>query len=407
MRSDEEWTQYVSSLLGAHADGMEEMIENSTDRQVTINSLLMDTFNMLNCDENRQKINAFFQPSTNSYDVAQQWKNKGNASFCKKEFSDAIRYYTYGLLELVVNNQADTMLQSVLYTNRCAAFHAMNELSYAFQDATYAIKSNMRYPKAWFRRSKVLEDCMKTNLELANALVKCCGNSESPQMVCAQDLKIAQGLVSNISGAAVEARNYLSKLDETMSKEANSQILTLDEYTYIQNIEVAPTKNAGRGILATQSIAAGALIISELPASITLCQEYTSSHCSMCFKSILCLYPCDHCSSEMYCSNNCQSSSWLLWHKYECGLHRKIQNEYRLAYRLYLKLLFHKSPEKLCDTNCSASLAQTDFPSLSSSFSIKEWSENDSANLKGLLNNSLVCKLNKYYVKVIFPKKAL
>lgn len=64
----------------------------------------------------------------------EQWKNKGNAEFSKKNYSEAIKCYTKAI-ELDNKNPA-------LFTNRSAAYAGLHEWQKSLSDAEKSISIN-------------------------------------------------------------------------------------------------------------------------------------------------------------------------------------------------------------------------------------------------------------------------
>jgi len=76
----------------------------------------------------------------------------------------------------------------------------------------------------------------------------------------------------------------------------------------------------GRYIVAKRDIPPGEVILCEKPYASVLLAESRLDHCSHCYKFTLAPIPCLSCRHSLYCSTECRSLAYELYHKVECPL---------------------------------------------------------------------------------------
>lgn len=119
-----------------------------------------------------------------------------------------------------------------------------------------------------------------------------------------------------------------AKCHELMLKEDSSQS-SFFNLSYPANdknpslvdcIKLCVSKQFGRHLVTTQKLKAGDVIAIEKPFYKSLDKNAAHGRCANCFKSnLLDLIPCRLCTSMMFCSKDCEESSWKGFHKYECS----------------------------------------------------------------------------------------
>ncbi|XP_076642335.1 unc-45 myosin chaperone [Halictus rubicundus] len=85
--------------------------------------------------------------------TAQQWKEKGNEEFNKKNWSEALSCYTNALK---LTNE-DNYEKAIYYKNRAAVYLKQGEYNKAIKDCDESLKICPNDPKALFRRCQALE----------------------------------------------------------------------------------------------------------------------------------------------------------------------------------------------------------------------------------------------------------
>ena len=168
---------------------------------------------------------------------------RGNASFVKKNYHEATRWY---LLALNKEKQAKT------YANLSAAYLALEEYHSAFESARSAYELAEKNEKALFRMARACYE-MRDFQQANEYFVKCLSvNSESK-----------------------EARDYLNLVDKRLAEEKTGHydikhllgeskrgVLRLDVADYqSSDISVVDIEGKGKGVKATQPIKRGTLIM--------------------------------------------------------------------------------------------------------------------------------------------------
>merc|ERR1739845_97821 len=80
--------------------------------------------------------------------AAAEAKAKGNAFFLKKQYPEAIEWYTKAI-------KADPN-DSTFYSNRCAAYMGLDKFNEALGDAEMCIKLQPAWVKGWYRKGAAL-----------------------------------------------------------------------------------------------------------------------------------------------------------------------------------------------------------------------------------------------------------
>ncbi|KDO28341.1 hypothetical protein SPRG_06580 [Saprolegnia parasitica CBS 223.65] len=252
-------------------------------------------------------------------------KDRGNAAFKAKHYKEAIAAFSEGLRLLTIDDEPTAQLQSILFTNRCAAWHALGALEHAFADATRAITSYPPYPKAWFRRAKVLEACIATDSALAATLCASLRPDTEPLAMAQDDLGMAKTLVETprdvdpFQAAVVLPPRHM---DEAIYAHPN----------YHKHVRVATSAHAGRYLEVTHAIPAGSVVLVEDPVASAGLDHV--GRCELCFAACESLVPCDACTCAVYCSDACQAAA-TPWHDALCATHLDCPS--RLLLRLALQ----------------------------------------------------------------------
>lgn len=75
--------------------------------------------------------------------LGEEYRLKGNEALIKKNYKDAVNWFTKGL---------DVLKEASTYSNRAMAYFRMGEHAMAVNDADCAIKLDPTFIKAYFRR---------------------------------------------------------------------------------------------------------------------------------------------------------------------------------------------------------------------------------------------------------------
>eukprot|EP01114_Cavostelium_apophysatum_P023782 TRINITY_DN9071_c0_g1_i1.p1 TRINITY_DN9071_c0_g1~~TRINITY_DN9071_c0_g1_i1.p1 ORF type:complete len:489 (+),score=101.58 TRINITY_DN9071_c0_g1_i1:68-1534(+) len=246
---------------------------------------------------------------------ANGWKDKGNISFQKGKYEEALKHYSQGL-KLEPKNH-------VLYSNRSVAYFNLGNYEKALEDADHGIESNPDWPKNYLRKAEALFHLKRLG-EVFNA--------------------VGEGKKRVQSGSPEE-----KQLDDILDK--SKEQLKLDAH-YAKSIphkmvSVRNVPKKGKGIFAEQNFAANEIIFTERPLLLLQKAENKKSvlACSNCLRFLglfkeeflnkrrLDLSPpmSDKCEylvqepiycrkncNEAYCSVECEEEAYNKYHSLLC-----------------------------------------------------------------------------------------
>src|SRR5699024_3970799 len=77
----------------------------------------------------------------------------------------------------------------------------------------------------------------------------------------------------------------------------------------------------GRRMVASDEIQSGTLIMMERAFALVLVADRLLAKCAFCLRPVERIFwPCDSCTSAVYCNKHCAAVHWSLGHRVECGL---------------------------------------------------------------------------------------
>ncbi|EQC26405.1 hypothetical protein SDRG_15750 [Saprolegnia diclina VS20] len=312
--SSERLTDAVRALLppAFEVDAIQKM-ERTEDRRLLMAALLHDVVAITATPSAEATLRNVVRstPPSKTSTTPDALKDRGNAAFKAKHFKEAIAAFSEGLRLLTIDDEPTAQLQSILFTNRCAAWHALGALEHAFADATRAITSYPPYPKAWFRRAKVLEACVATDSTLAATLCASLRPEVEPLNIARDDLAMAKALVET-PRAVDPFKAAVVVLPPPLAETIYSHP------AYHKHVRVATSELAGRYLEATQPIPAGTVVLVEDPVASAGLDPVT--RCERCFAVCANLVPCDACACAVYCSDVCRAAA-TTWHDALCSMH--------------------------------------------------------------------------------------
>lgn len=180
-----------------------------------------------------------------------------------------------------------SLFHSLINTNKILGC-AKNKSEVAF---CYVRRSRVYFAMGQFRK------CLR-NIELA----KDCGIDLPP----------------DVSDLEVKCHELTSRRDSSffqLSYPANDKNPSL-----VSCIKLCASEQFGRHLVTTQRLKSGDVVAIEKPFYKSLDKNAAHGRCANCFKSnLLDLIPCQSCTSTMFCSKDCEESSWKSFHKYECS----------------------------------------------------------------------------------------
>lgn len=128
--------------------------------------------------------------------------------------------------------------------------------------------------------------------------------------------------------------DHLADMQRTLKKYSSSDKFIPDEeseFHQIENpnerfpcasdaIDVQHCETIGRQVVANRDIEIGEILVVEQAYCRALRIENAYTHCWNCLKNIWNGIPCDSCANIIYCSENCKTSAWDNYHKFECAV---------------------------------------------------------------------------------------
>ncbi|XP_061659341.1 SET and MYND domain-containing protein 4 isoform X3 [Syngnathoides biaculeatus] len=203
-------------------------------------------------------------------EAAAACRERGNASFKSRKYTEAALHYSQGVC---LAPQSSVEL-SLCYANRSAALYHLHRYQEALDDAAEAERNN--YPSALAHK-------------LEKRRTQCLARLSSSELRAGQE----EGARSGMS-PKVTVRFSLEK---------------------------------GRHVVASETIQAGEVILSERPYGLVLVPSSSGSafgsehrRCHACLKLMWRPVPCDGCSYARYCTANCKDHAWEEHHRWECPL---------------------------------------------------------------------------------------
>lgn len=135
-------------------------------------------------------------------------------------------------------------------------------------------------------------------------------------------------LIEKLNKREAECRKFLNDEHEASGEEEDDEIILTPKLSYpshemvpfIANcLDMKESKEFGRYIVANRDLKVGQVIAIEdgFCTLILPCVRYR--RCANCLDECdLSLIPCAHCTSTMYCSDECATEAFNNYHKYEC-----------------------------------------------------------------------------------------
>lgn len=239
----------------------------------------------------------------------------GNKLFKNKQFWKSLEKYNQSVLTAPAG---DARATSFAHANRSAVLFHLEEYELCLKDIQTSLDSN--YPK----------EMMYKLLDRRARCYKILGRSEEAIKACSEALECVE--VSDLKDTdKISRRNDLEKYLMQCSEKSMVSIGTKDnpvppELTsfndkYIATskaFDIATSPSKGRYPVAALDIDLGEVLVVEKPFASVLLEECQSTHCHHCFQRTLAPIPCQQCSSVRYCSLECATQSWTLYHAFEC-----------------------------------------------------------------------------------------
>ncbi|RCV42212.1 hypothetical protein SETIT_9G198400v2 [Setaria italica] len=231
---------------------------------------------------------------------AVELKGQGNACFSRREFGEALRFYSQALRHVPINpDRMDVNLVSAIYINRASTMHKLGLFRESLRDCDRAIAVSPNYSKAWYRKGMV-----KTSLKNYSSAIN--------------DLEVAL----NMEVTSLGKRNIEQEIKLILQKQENvtevgtsncdskDADLPLSGQPQKVIIESISTPNKGRGMASTDDIPPASLIHVEDPLAAIILKSSRETHCHFCFNEAPAdVVFCPLCTIPIYCSKRCQEQA--------------------------------------------------------------------------------------------------
>ncbi|KAF0928835.1 hypothetical protein E2562_010699 [Oryza meyeriana var. granulata] len=242
---------------------------------------------------------------------AAELKGRGNACFSKREFEQALGFYSQALRYVPISSDGtDASLMATLYVNRASTMHKLGLLEECLRDCDRSISVSPNYAKAWYRRGMVnasLKNYSSAIRDLEDALSM--EVTSSGKSSIEQELKLILQKHENVNEVGTSSSNCM---DEG---------LPLTEQQRKVILECISTPNKGRGMTSPNDISPASLIHAEDPLAVIIMKSCRDTHCHYCFSEAPAdVVFCPSCTIPIYCSNRCQEEAvgQISWNQNAC-----------------------------------------------------------------------------------------
>ncbi|KAL6642854.1 hypothetical protein ACP70R_021035 [Stipagrostis hirtigluma subsp. patula] len=231
---------------------------------------------------------------------AVELKAQGNACFSRKEFGQALGFYSQALRHVPISSAGmDVNLVAAIYVNRASTMHKLGLFKECIRDCDRAIAVSPNYTKAWYRRGMV-----KASFKNYSSAI--------------YDLKVALSMEASSSGKSnieQELKLILQKHENanevgTSNSDCKDSDLSLTGQPHKVFLECISTSNKGRGMASINDILPASLIHVEEPLAAIIMKSCRETHCHFCFSEAPAdVVFCPWCTIPIYCSKNCQEQA--------------------------------------------------------------------------------------------------
>ncbi|CAM0956538.1 unnamed protein product [Alopecurus aequalis] len=230
---------------------------------------------------------------------AVELKGQGNACFSRREFEQALGFYSQALRYVPISsNGTDEILLATLYTNRASTMHKLGLLEECLRDCDRAISVSPNYAKAWYRRGMV-------NASLKNY------SSSMHDLEVALSMEVTSSGKSNIEQELkliLLKHQNVNEVGRSSSDCKNAGSPQTEPHKVV--LECVSTPNKGRGMTSPNDISPASLIHVEDPLAAIILKSCRETHCHYCFSEVPAdAVFCPLCTIPVYCSKKCQEQA--------------------------------------------------------------------------------------------------
>ncbi|KAL5225040.1 hypothetical protein ABZP36_011679 [Zizania latifolia] len=237
---------------------------------------------------------------------ATELKGRGNACFSRREFEQALGFYSQALRYFPISSDGtDRSMIATLYINRASTMHKLGLLEECLRDCNRAISVSPNYSKAWYRRGMVnaslkMYSSAIHDMEVALSMeVTSSGKSNIEQ-----ELKLILEKHQNINEVGTSSSNF-------MDEEQQCKVV----------LDCISTPNKDRGMTSPNDISPASLIHTEDPLTAIIMKSCRDTHCHYCFSEAPAdVVFCTSCTLPIYCSKRCQEQAVgeISWNQNTC-----------------------------------------------------------------------------------------
>ncbi|KAM3408933.1 hypothetical protein ACQJBY_001769 [Aegilops geniculata] len=231
---------------------------------------------------------------------AAELKGRGNACFSRREFEQALGFYSQALRYAPISSDGTgDILVPALYVNRASTMHKLGLLEECLRDCDRAISVSPNYAKAWYRRGMV-------NASLKNY------SSAMHDLEVALSMEVTSSGKSNIEQelkSILLKPQCVNKVGRSSSDCKDAGLAhTADAHKVV--LECIATPNKGRGMTSPDDIPPTSLIHVEDPLAAIILKSCRETHCHYCFSEAPAdVVFCPLCTIPVYCSRKCQEQA--------------------------------------------------------------------------------------------------
>eukprot|EP00111_Clytia_hemisphaerica_P004260 TCONS_00012164-protein len=279
------------------------------------------------------------------------YRTTGNKLYSAASYQSALKAYT----RAIKLAEPNTSYASLAYANRSAVLFALKNYKLCQIDVGLSFENG--YPdelhfKLYERNGKCFfEQCFYQ--DAANSY-KACLNSLKTANLSKKQLKEKQDSIESlISNCPFEDDQNTENLESMLYNSLYNPLTpVIDDKNSVylsasQSFSIKSTQSQGRYAIADRDIKAGEIIIAEKPYALQCLSESFETHCYQCLTRFIVGYPCQCCSTVLYCSSECQLLSWKSSHQYECKYLQMLINDDIGLGHLAVKVILKNNLEEL------------------------------------------------------------
>ncbi|CAL4934275.1 unnamed protein product [Urochloa decumbens] len=231
---------------------------------------------------------------------AVELKGQGNACFSRREFGEALRFYSQALRHVPINSDGmDVNLASAIYVNRASTMHKLGLFKESLRDCDRAITISPNYSKAWYRKGMV-----KASLKNYSSAIHDLNSALRMEVT-----SLGKGNIERELNSILQKHENFDEV-ETSNCDSKDADLPLEGQPHKVIIESVSTPDKGRGMASTDDIPPASLIHVEDPLAAIIMKCFRETHCHFCFSEAPAdVVFCPSCTIPIYCSKRCQEQA--------------------------------------------------------------------------------------------------